>query len=216
MIIFFYTFANNLIHQTFKTMKNVVLTEVEVNELIDMYESEVERSRRRINNLQSTIGKLKDGSYHHSVSASDLDVDGLSKPGRRGAPKRIVDAEQVGIDDDQTLKTAISKPGKRGPKPKATAKVTKGRSGRYKAIKGGSVSGKVKWSDTILNIMRQADRPMLSSEITNEAVAMLNIDEENKSRARSAISTNITKLLKANVISKQPVPGQKAALFTVN
>lgn len=193
-------------------MKNISLTELEVNELIDMYQTEIDRSQRRISNLQSIINKLKeDVTIDHSERTVKESI-------KSAAPKRIkstIEPKFAKKKESRTAEQTLAMPvaAKKATMKRTSKKIAKAKVSKYKAIKGGTGDAKVKWSDTIINILKEKNSPILSSEIANEAIIRLQIPKENITRAKSAIATNITKLIKKNIVVKQPVEGKKGSLF---
>lgn len=213
-------------------MKNIFLTEIEVNELVDIYEAEIDRSQRRINNLQSLIIKLKESSKASEAKVVRSEVKEAASKEKEPVVKTKVAKTKVArakVSKSKVAKAKIAKavveqpaevvakakPVKRVAKKKIAKKAGKANLSKYKAIKSGKGETKVKWADTIMNIMKDINRPMLSSEIATEAIMRLKIEEDNRARAKSAIATNITKLLKSNAVVKQPVAGQKGSLFVL-
>ncbi len=93
-------------------MKKISLSEVEVNDLIDLYQSEIDRAQRRISNLKSIIKKISDGK---NVDASEEKPEKV-KRGRK--PNAKAPVEKIG-------KELTTEPKKRGRKPKAKVSVIK-------------------------------------------------------------------------------------------
>jgi hypothetical protein len=90
-------------------MKKITLSDVEINELLDLYQSEIDRSQRRINNLKRTIEKLSEGQ---SVKQKEEKITKIK--GKRGR-KPKVKVEEVKAPVEKVVK---KEPKKRGRKPK--------------------------------------------------------------------------------------------------
>ena len=90
----------------------------------------------------------------------------------------------------------------------------KARPTHYKSIKGHG-GPKMKWGDTIIEVMRGSINPMSSKDIADRTIAKMGIGTADADRAKLAVSTNLTKLLKEKAVIKHDVPGQRAALYSV-
>lgn len=113
-------------------MKKISLSDVEVNELLDLYQTEIDRAQRRINNLKTIIKKLSEG---HSVELNEEKP--LAVKGKRGRKPKVKPLE-VKVEKEitkepkkiekKTVEPTKPAPKKRGRKPKvkpAEAKVVK-------------------------------------------------------------------------------------------
>lgn len=95
-------------------MKKISLSEIEVNDLLDLYQSEIDRAQRRINSLKSIVKKISEGQPVES--AEEKPAKSEVKRGRKPKIKAVeVKAE----------KKITSEPKKRGRKPKAIVEVVK-------------------------------------------------------------------------------------------
>ena len=101
-------------------MKKISLSELEVNDLLDLYQSEIDRAQRRINNLKTIVEKISEG---HSVESSEEKPAKVAKlkaePKKRG-PKPKVKTTEVKVE-----KVITVEPKKRGRKPKAKVEAVK-------------------------------------------------------------------------------------------
>jgi hypothetical protein len=116
-------------------MKKISLSEVEVNDLLDLYQSEIDRSQRRINNLKNIIKKLSEGHSEHSIEEKPIKIE--TKRGRKPKIKSIetqlekditLEPKKRGRKPKFNVETIKAEPRKRGRKPKekvADAQVTK-------------------------------------------------------------------------------------------
>lgn len=101
-------------------MKKILLSEVEVNDLLDLYQSEIDRAQRRINNLKTIIKKLSTG---HSVSTEEKPI---KTAGRRGRKPKTEEAKVL-----KETKEITKEPKKRGRKKKVVeAKIEPKKRGR--------------------------------------------------------------------------------------
>jgi len=116
-------------------MKKISLSEVEVNDLIDLYQSEIDRAQRRISNLKSIIKKISDGKSVDTPEEKPEKVK--SKRGRKPKAKTPV----VKVEKEIT-----SEPKKRGRKPKIKEVVVKAepkKRGRKPKVKVAEAPAKV-------------------------------------------------------------------------
>jgi len=95
-------------------MKKISLSEVEVNDLLDLYQSEIDRAQRRINNLKTIVKKISEGKSIEPSEEEPVKVE--SKRGRK--PK-------VKVTKTKVEKVITAEPKKRGRKPKAKVEVIK-------------------------------------------------------------------------------------------
>ncbi|MCB8965071.1 MAG: hypothetical protein H6536_08555 [Bacteroidales bacterium] len=223
-------------------MKNISLTQTEVNELIDLYQTEIDRAQRRIVSLKAILSKISDGKILSDEAGRELKKAAKTltvEPKVRGR-KPSVAAKQAPIEK--------AEPKKRGPKPKvkvedsavkeakpkkksAKVKVEKvakkavvvvkepkkrGRKPKTirKSIKKGKGEEKVKWIDLIYNILRTKNSLMLSNSLTVAAMEYLGIDEADRDRVKMAISTNLTRLTKYDkTINKYSKSGTPGSFY---
>ena len=93
-------------------MKKISLSDVEVNELLDLYQSEIDRAQRRITNLKTIIKKLSEGK---SIELSEEEPEKIkNKRGRK--PKAKVPV--VVPKKAEVVKVVEKEPAKRGRKKK--------------------------------------------------------------------------------------------------
>lgn len=277
------SFKNN---QFFVVMKNLTLTETEVNELLDLYESEVARAQRRINNLQSLIKRMRNEADEAPKSTkrgrptkkaapvaavAPVAAETAAAPQKRGRKPKAAAAvkaetaaktpskatakpakasKTAAAKAEKTTKAAkatkttkttkaskAAKPAKaakttkaavaaeagvakKATAPKKTAKAkrkttrkAKTRPTHYRSIKGHG-GPKMKWTDTIVEVIRSKGfEPMSSNDIASLTIAKLGIDKEDVGRAKSAVATNLTKLVKEGVVNKIPAPGKRGSVY---
>ncbi|MGE0077711.1 MAG: hypothetical protein AB7S48_07625 [Bacteroidales bacterium] len=193
-------------------MKKITLTQNEVNDLIDLYQTEIDRAQRRIVNLKALLKQLIEGK---SSSEEDGGVEKKSKeevvsmPAKRGRKPKV--------QKESIVEEKVKEPKKRGRKPKVkeekvvskkeedevvkkVEKLAKKRGRKpkpvRKSIKIGKGEDKVKWIDLIYDILRTKNSLMLSNSLTLAAMEQLGISDVDKDRVRMAISTNLTRLTK--------------------
>ncbi len=92
-------------------MKKISLSEIEVNDLLDLYQSEIDRAQRRINNLKTIIVKLSEGQSIEPIEETPLKAKG--KRGRKPNVKPI-EVKAVSEIKDKKGKVVASEPKKRG------------------------------------------------------------------------------------------------------
>lgn len=101
-------------------MKKISLSESEANDLLDLYQSEIDRAQRRINNLKTIIHKLSEGHSFEHTEEEPVKVKG--KRGRKPKAKVAVEVKPV-IKTKEVKeikeKEIAKEPKKRGRKPKA-------------------------------------------------------------------------------------------------
>lgn len=208
-------------------MKKISLTQNEVNDLIDLYQTEIDRAQRRVVNLKAILEKLMEGqplSKEDSGSVKKIETNGVApKIGKRGRkPKK-----EKEIAEKAVVEEVSAAPKKRGRKPKASvekeesakAEKTGKKRGRKpkpvrKSIKKGKGEDKVKWIDLIYDILRTKNSLMLSNSLTLAAMERLGISDVDKDRVRMAISTNLTRLTKYDkTINKYTQEGTTGSFY---
>jgi len=213
-------------------MKKISLSEVEANDLLDLYQSEIDRAQRRINNLKSIIKKLSDGYSDEHSEEKPAKIKG--KRGRRPNVKPVaakVIIEEKEINEKELTKEPLKKGRKKKEEAEKTAPIKKARnkktikakapkkSGRKpkslrKPIKGGKGEDKVKWNDFIIDTIKSKDSLMLASSITQAALAKFEIPDSDRDRVRMAISTTLTKMVnKDKVLQTYSQKGIRGAFF---
>lgn len=222
-------------------MKKISLSQNEIEDLKDLYQSEIDRAQRRIESLKSILKKIEKGDL-------DTKPEAPAKRGRKpktAQPKPTAEApkKRGRKPKNQTLKTeepTIKEPKKRGRKPKAKAasatapakktkktKVSKRKTkvavpkkrGRKpkplrKSLKQSAGGEKVKWVDLITSIFKTNNALMQANTLTVEAMKKLGLPEVEKDRTRMAVATNLTKLTKHDKkIVKFTREGDKVAYY---
>ena len=213
-------------------MKKISLTQNEVNDLIDLYQTEIDRAQRRVVNLKSILKKLIEGK-----PLSEQDTEPVKKANSKPSakPVKVVKKEKAPKEKLADEKVKIQEPKKRGRKPKVrdiSATVSnedaavsqqpqkpakkRGRKPKSlrKSIKKGKGEDKVKWIDLIYDILRTKKSLMLSNSLTIAAMERLGIPEVDKDRVRMAISTNLTRLTKYDkTINKYSQEGTAGSFY---
>jgi preprotein translocase subunit SecD len=217
-------------------MKKISLTETEVNELLDLYQSEIDRAQRRISNLKTIIKKLSEGSAIESSTEKPVKVK--SKRGRKPNARPIEAKVVVETKEAKKVKDEVivpepkergrkkkfvelkAEPKKRGRKKKVViAKATPKIRGRKtkslrKPIKGGKGENKVKWNDFIVETIKAKNSLMLASSLTQAALEKFQIPASDRDRVRMAISTTLTKMAnKDKVLTTHSEKGIRGAFF---
>ncbi|NVO10394.1 MAG: hypothetical protein HXX16_10575 [Bacteroidales bacterium] len=96
-------------------MKKISLSEIEVNDLLDLYQSEIDRAQRRINNLKTIINKLSEGQSIETLEEKPVKVKG--KRGRKPSI-RPVEVNVISEIKDKKGKVIEVESRKRGRKKK--------------------------------------------------------------------------------------------------
>lgn len=97
-------------------MKKISLSDVEVNELLDLYQSEIDRAQRRISNLKTIIKKLSEGK---SIEITEEEPEKIkSKSGRKPKVKVPVVPQKA-----EVVKVVEKEPARKGRKKKVVAAV---------------------------------------------------------------------------------------------
>lgn len=219
-------------------MKKISLSQNEIEDLKDLYQSEIDRAQRRIESLKSILKKIEKGDL-------DTKPEAPAKRGRKpkaAQPKPTTEApkKRGRKPKNQVLKTeepVAKEPKKRGRKPKAKAvsavapakktKVGKRKTkvaapkkrGRKpkplrKSLKQSAGGEKVKWVDLITSIFKANNALMQANTLTTEAMKKLGLPEVEKDRTRMAVATNLTKLTKHDKkIVKYTREGDKVAYY---
>ncbi|HRX30859.1 MAG: hypothetical protein H6537_02400 [Bacteroidales bacterium] len=191
-------------------MKQIKLTQKEVDDLIDLYQTEIDRAQRRIESLQSILKKVE--MPQNEVASQEM--GNKPAPKKRGRkPKVRIETDAVEVKKEPKkrgrkpkVKTELAVPKKRGRKPKSSS--------LRKPIKKGKGEDKVKWIDLINEVLGSKKSFMLANSITLAAMEKLGIDESDKDRVRMAISTNLTRLTKYDKsVVKYHQPGQKGSFY---
>lgn len=94
-------------------MKKISLTQNEVNDLIDLYQTEIDRAQRRIVNLKAILKKIDEGKSltdEDNGAVKKVEKTDNAEPKKRGRKPKIQKAKLV--------EKVASEPKKRGRKPK--------------------------------------------------------------------------------------------------
>ncbi len=222
-------------------MKKITLTRSEIKDLVDLYQTEIDRAQRRIESLKSILNKIEKG---------DLGEENESAPEKRGRKPKAVKATEPAmpkkkrgrprkVTDEKTQATEVKEPKKRGRKPKAkpenalettkktSQKVTKNKvktsipkkRGRkpkslHKSLKQEIGGEKVKWANLIIDVFKSNNRLLQSKDLAFEVLQKLQLPEDEMNRTRMAVATNLTKLTKYdNKIRKYSREGEKIGYY---
>lgn len=204
-------------------MKKITLSKEEIEDLKDLYQSEIDRAQRRIESLKSILRKIEKGDLE-----DEYDV---ASPKKRGRPKKIAaDADKNNI---------AKEPKKRGRKPKVNSETepekqkkererivkkkaetspSKKKGRKPKSLNKGlkpTIGGeKIKWNDLIIDIFKTNDKLLQAKDLTIAVLEKLQLPEVEKNRTRMAVATNLTKLSKyENKILKYYRPNNKIAYY---
>jgi len=124
-------------------MKKISLSEVEANDLLDLYQSEIDRAQRRINNLKSIIKKLSDGYSDEHSEEKPAKIKG--KRGRRPNVKPVaakVIIEEKEINEKELTKEPLKKGRKKKEEAEKTAPIKKARNKKTIKAKAPKKSGR--------------------------------------------------------------------------
>ena len=84
-------------------MKKISLTDSEINDLLDLYQSEIDRAQRRINNLKSIIEKLSESKTNEPTIEKKIEkqsVKSIEKlKGKRGRKPKMKVVQQIPVVD---------------------------------------------------------------------------------------------------------------------
>jgi len=218
-------------------MKKISLSEAEVNDLLDLYQSEIDRAQRRINNLKTIIKKLSEGHTVETTPAEPIKVKAKrgrkpkAKPAETKATKEAVETKKIkeAVKVEEPKKIGRKKPVVEEKKVEAKKKVRKKKAVKVKAapkkrgrkpkslrkpIKGGKGVNKVKWNDFIAETLTSKNSLMLASSITQAALEKFKIPANDRDRVRMAISTTLTKMVnKDKVLQTYSQKGIRGAFF---
>lgn len=200
-------------------MKRILLSEVEINDLLDLYQSEIDRAQRRINNLKNIVRKLSEGQSTDLLDEKPAKVK--AKRGRKPNAKPVESKPIIESTETKVKRDAIVKePKKRGRKRKIIkvkgAPKKRGRKPKSlrKPIKGGKGRNKVKWNDFIIETITSKNSLMLASSLTQAALEKFQIPPSDRDRVRMAISTTLTKMTnKDKVLQTHSEKGIRGAFF---
>lgn len=194
-------------------MKKLTLTQPEVEELIDLYEVEIDRAQRRISVLKGQLKKLKKETTPDAPSNAvtpkkrgpkpkvkpetvkeakkrgrkpNAVKEGAAEPKTKGR-KPVVKEEKMAEAKKRGRKPKVKEPKKRGPKPRKSLR---------KPIKSAKGENKVKWNSFIIDTITSNDALLSANTLTQAAMAKLEIPQSEKNRVRMAISTALTKMVK--------------------
>lgn len=222
-------------------MKKITLSKEEIEDLKDLYQSEIDRAQRRIDSLKSILRKIEKGDLGDEQDAALPKKRGRkpkvkeatepTAPKKRGRPKKIA------ADADKSI--IVKEPKKRGRKPKVNSETKpekqkkerkrivkknvktsppKKRGRKPKSLNKGlkpTIGGeKIKWSDLIIDIFKSNDKLLQAKELAVAALEKLQLPEVEKNRTRMAVATNLTKLSKyEKKILKYSRPDDKIAYY---
>ncbi len=222
-------------------MKKITLSKEEIEDLKDLYQSEIDRAQRRIDSLKSILRKIEKGDL-----GDEKEVAAPKKRGRKPkvkeaaeptAPKKRGRPKKNTAEADKSAQT--KEPKKRGRKPKVASETKaerpkkgrkkiakkkvktsppKKRGRKPKSLRKGlkpTVGGeKIKWNNLIIDIFKSNDKLLQAKDLTVGALEKLQLPEVEKDRTRMAVATNLTKLTKyEKKILKYTRPDDKIAYY---
>ncbi|HDP76423.1 MAG TPA: hypothetical protein ENN49_11315 [Bacteroidales bacterium] len=222
-------------------MKKITLSNDEIEDLKDLYQSEIDRAQRRIDSLKSILRKIEKGDLgdEKEVAAPKKrgrkpkakEVAEPTTPKKRGRPKKITaeanksaqtgEPKKRGRKPKENSETKAEKP-KKEPQ-KVTMKKVKtsppkkrGRKPKSlrKRLKPTIEDEKIKWNDLIIDIFKSNDKLLQAKDLTMRVLEKLQLPEVEKDRTRMAVATNLTKLTKyEKKIFKYARPDHKIAYY---
>lgn len=155
-------------------MKKITLTKAEAQHLREIYQDELNKSIKRIEHLSAILKKL-------DVDFTPPEVPIIEAKGKVVSQPKISSVEKSAKEISAKSKTEQ-------PKTKATRN-------KKKPIKKGSGRSKVRWNDFVLDAIAKIERPVKSSELTNEAVIAFKTKEADVPRVKQAVSVALSKLV---------------------
>ena len=173
-------------------MKKISLSEVEVSDLLDLYQSEIDRAQRRINNLKNIVKKISEGQSVEPIEEKAVKVE--TKRGRKPKTKpAVVKAE----------KEITVEPKKRGRKPKAIVAAIKAepkKRGRKPKVK-------------VAKEIKQVAKKLVTKEPKKkEVAAKIKAEPKKRGRKPKAIATEVKvadEKKEVKVIEKEKKPKVK-------
>ncbi len=123
-------------------MKKISLTQNEVNELVDLYQTEIDRAQRRIANLKAILKKISEGKSltdDDKVEVKKSTKEPVAEPKKRGRKPKVQKEKAVEVK---------AEPKKRGRKPKvqkekvAAVKAEPKKRGRKPKVKTAAATAK--------------------------------------------------------------------------
>lgn len=155
-------------------MKKISLTKTETQHLRSIYQDELNKAIKRIEHLSAILKKL-------DADFTPPEIPIIEETGKAIAQFKISSAKKI-------AKKTSAKPKIEHAKTKTTRK-------KRKPIKRGSGKSKVKWNDFVINTLAKIEKPVKSSEITNEAVVAFKTKEADIPRVKQAVSVALSKLV---------------------
>ncbi len=190
-------------------MKKISLSDLEANELVDLYQSEIDRAQRRINNLKTIIEKLSEGYSVDIVEEKPIKIQ--EKRGRK--PKAKTTIANI-VNEIKKAKEITVEPKKRGPKPKdkvAKVKAEPKKRGRKPKVKPVEVKA-------TKEIKEVAKKIVIKEPKKKEGVIKIKAEPKKRGRKPKTIATEVKILDKkseAKVIAKVKKPKEKNLKKTV-
>lgn len=177
-------------------MKNLTLSENEINEMISFYSQELEKAKQRIAHITHILKKLMSKEEYKTALLTGFEGPEtiVTHRGRKRGAKRAPENEGS---------VPVIVPKKRGRKPKPVGenavKAVPGRKTRKGATKK-EKSKRIKWTSFILDTLREKDSLLLANSITHIAMEKYKIAPEGKEKIRLAVANCLARL--ANVEKK--------------
>lgn len=155
-------------------MKKISLTKTEAQHLRSIYQDELNKAIKRIEHLSAILKKL-------DADFTPPEVPMIEEPKKTIVLPKVSSAEKL-------AKKTSAKPKIEQVKAKATRK-------KREPIKRGRGKSKVKWNDFVINTLAKIEKPVKSSEITNEAIVAFKTKEADIPRVKQAVSVALSKLV---------------------
>jgi len=153
-------------------MKKISLSEVEVSDLLDLYQSEIDRAQRRINNLKNIVKKISEGQPVEPTEEKVIKVE--TKRGRK--PK--IKSDEVTVEKQITVE-----PKKRGRKPKEKVEVINAepkKRGRKPKVKLAEVKG--------IKEIKVVSKKIAPKKLKEKEI--VNVEPKKRGRKPKAIATD--------------------------
>jgi len=222
-------------------MKKITLSKEEIEDLKDLYQSEIDRAQRRIDSLKSILKKIEKGDLGDETEVPTPKKRGRkpkvakpiesTAPKKRGRPKKVTaeDAKAPEAKEPkkrgrkpkekpEQAKQVAKKPRKKTAKKKVKPAAPKKRGRKPKSLRKSlkqNIGGeKIKWNNLIIDIFKSSDKLLQAKDLTQAALERLQLPEVEKDRTRMAVATNLTKLTKYDKkVVKYSRPGDKIAYY---
>ncbi len=192
-------------------MSKINLSPEEFSQIIELFHSELDRAKRRIQHLNTILKRIDDEKINLGTifiednivketeeqieykRANYVEKTTLTKKAKVGRPKKNVDTSTPSMDVISSNNTAEIVDIKEAKKAKTKRKPLR-KSGRSK---------KIKWGEFILEAISSSKTPIGLMQITAAAQKKFKISEDNSDRVKMVIAGTLTKLSK---VEKSIIP----------